>query len=330
MADHDEVFSNRNERDLFVTIRPKGLPADRNYVEALELCADRASNAQFYYARARIAGEWRSDAAVTGEGEIVVDGKSWALTPILDAARAFSEALYVPAVRNAIQVGASEPYYDLPLGAMFVTQWDGFKAGPVKQNAERARGVEREIGRIFDLPDFEINAASDNRTLQLFIGSKSFRLHELGAGMAQFIVVLGFAAIRRPTLILIDEPELNLHPSLQLDFVTTLSSFSGDGLLFATHSIGLARAVADDVYSVRRVEQGVSEIHLLEATPELAQFVGELGFSAYQELGFSLLLLVEGPTDVKTVQLLLRRYGIEHKVLLLHLGGPRANQQQRG
>ena len=214
---------------------------------------------------------------------------------------------------------------------MFVTQWDGFKAGPVKQNAERARGVEREIGRIFDLPDFEINAASDNRTLQLFIGSKSFRLHELGAGMAQFIVVLGFAAIRRPTLILIgQEPELNLHPSLQLDFVTTLSSFSGDGLLFATHSIGLARAVADDVYSVRRVEQGVSEIHLLGSDAGARPVRRRARLFGVPGAGVLAASARRGSNHVKTVQLLLRRYGIEHKVLLLHLGGPRANQQQRG
>ena len=155
----------------------------------------------------------------------------------------------------------------------------------------------------------------------MFIGDKSFRLHELGAGLAQFIVVLGFAAIRQPQLILIDEPELNLHPALQLDFVTTLASFATTGLLFATHSLGLARAAADTVYSVRRIEQGVSEIHRLEETPDPARFAGELGFGAYQELGFSTLLLVEGPTDVKTVQLMLRLYGVEHEVLLLHLGG---------
>ena len=46
-----------------------------------------------------------------------------------------------------------------------------------------------------------------------------------------------------------------------------------------------------------------------------------MGFSAYQELGFDRVLLVEGPSDVTTVTQLLRLYGKAHSVAILSLGG---------
>jgi energy-coupling factor transporter ATP-binding protein EcfA2 len=153
------------------------------------------------------------------------------------------------------------------------------------------------------------------------IDGKSYKQSEIGSGLIQFILVLVNAAIRRPSYILIDEPELNLHPSLQVDFLTTLASYAEYGVLFATHNLGLARAVSDRVYSVRKVGRDGREVRDFTGTRALAEFLGELGFNAYQDLGFETVLLVEGPTDVTFVQQLLRLYGKEHKVVLLPLGG---------
>lgn len=145
-------------------------------------------------------------------------------------------------------------------------------------------------------------------------------LPELGAGLAHSVVVLADVAVQQPAFILVDEPEFNLHPSLQLDFLTTLGSYARHGVLFTTHSVGLARASADRIYSVR-MENGASRVQPYEQTPRLAEFIGELSFSGYQELGFDQILMVEGPTEVKTIQQFLRLYAKDHKVVLLPLGG---------
>jgi len=110
-------------------------------------------------------------------------------------------------------------------------------------------------------------------------------------------------------------------PSLQLDFLTTLTSYARKGVLFATHSIGLARSSADWIYSIRRIDEGVSELNDFEATSNLSEFLGELNFSGYRELGFNKILLVEGVTDVKTVQQFLRWHRKDHEIVLLPLGG---------
>jgi prefoldin subunit 5 len=112
-----------------------------------------------------------------------------------------------------------------------------------------------------------------------------------------------------------------LHPLLQLDFLTTVGAYATEGLLFATHSVGLARASAERIYSVRKTASQASEIKAFEVTNNLTELLGELGFNAYRDLGFSKVLLVEGPTDVKTIQQLLRHLRKDREILLLPLGG---------
>jgi hypothetical protein len=51
------------------------------------------------------------------------------------------------------------------------------------------------------------------------------------------------------------------------------------------------------------------------------EFIGELSFSTFKDLGSDRILLVEGVNDVKTVQQLLRLYGKDHTTVILPLGG---------
>lgn len=115
---------------------------------------------------------------------------------------------------------------------------------------------------------------------------------------------------------------MNLHPALQIDFLTTLASYAPLGVIFATHSFGLARTAGDWVYSVTPAD-GCSEVHELEATPRLSEFLGELTFSGFRELGCDTILLIEGRTDLKPLRRFLHLYGKDHKVALLPLDGAR-------
>lgn len=232
-----------------------------------------------------------------------------------------SQILYIGPFRNAINVGSNENYFDISVGEAFIRKWGSLKTGNKKKGNEAAYKLTENIKKIFEFNSFEINPSEDHRTLQIFMNEKSYNLSELGSGITQFILVLANAAEKQPSYILIDEPELNLHPSLQLDFLTTLSSYAHKGILFATHSIGLARASSDMIYSVHKTTEGNSEVIEFEAISQLSEFLGELNFSGYRELGFDKILLVEGPTDVKTIQQFLRMYRKDHEIVLLPLGG---------
>ena len=126
--------------------------------------------------------------------------------------------------------------------------------------------------------------------------------------------------VEKPVYILIDEPELNLHPMLQIDFLTTLGKYASKGVLFATHNIGLARVSAEYIYTVRKSVEG-SLVNDYEKNPSLPELLGELSFSTYKEFGFDNILLVEGSSEIKTIQQFLRKYGQDHNIVLLPLGG---------
>src|SRR5260370_14179277 len=232
-----------------------------------------------------------------------------------------ARTLYVGPFRNAINVGTNANYFDIPIGQSFIATWRGSKTGPVKKLHEATLQLTEDIKRIFGFRQLEINATDDNQSMQLFIDGKSYFLPELGSGLSHFIMVLASAAFRKPAYILIDEPEMRLHPSLQLDFLTTLGSYASEGVIFSTHVLGLARASAERIYSLQKKQDGSSQVRLLEKTARLPEFLGELSFSGYQELGFDKVLLVEGATDVKTFQQFLRKYGLDHKVVIVPLGG---------
>jgi len=230
-------------------------------------------------------------------------------------------SLYLGPFRNVVNSGSNTNYYDLQIGQSFIETWDAYKTGNNRAQNRQAVSVERELAAIFGFDRVEINASPGNTTLQVIADDQPYQLQEHGAGLAQFFHVLAFVALRRPPFVFIDEPEQNLHPALQLDFLTTLAKYTTRGVAFSTHSIGLARAIGHEVYSVRRLPDDSREVGLLEGTRDVVEFLGELSFSGYQELGFRSILLVEGTTEVPTIQRWLRLYGIEREIVLLPLGG---------
>ena len=252
---------------------------------------------------------------------------------VLEMFKKLSNSLYIGPFRNAISVlplieinhmqvidGKYLNYYDIKVGRDFIKQWRKLKTGNDRNSSIATIELTDNIKRIFNFDELEINSSNDDQSLQLFINRKVYNLSELGSGLAQFILVLMNVAIQKPSYILIDEPELNLHPSLQLDFLTTLANYASEGTLFATHSIGLARSSADYIYTVKKTPRG-SEVREYEQNPSLLELLGELSYSTYREFGFKKVLLVEGRTEIKTFQQFLRKYRQDQHILILSLGG---------
>jgi len=252
--------------------------------------------------------------ASTGDSGQEVD-----IQPIIETMILLERSIYIASFRNAIHEGGGT-LYDLPIGTTFISQWDQWKAGTTKGSKLRMQEVSDDIARIFGFTQLDINASQDGKTLEVVADRNPQRLRELGAGLHQFIVVLAFIAMRTPPFLLIDEPELNLHPSLQVRFLTTLAKYTKYGVIFATHSIGLARTTAEYIYSVRK--SGVaSVVKPYKATEGFAEFLGEMSFSTYRDVGYDTVLCVEGPSEITAVQEFLRKLRKDHRIALLQLGG---------
>jgi predicted ATP-dependent endonuclease of OLD family len=182
--------------------------------------------------------------------------------------------------------------------------------------------VEAEIAKLLGFRSLQINADRTNKTLDVIINERPHKLYEVGAGVAQLIIVLAAALISKPPYILIDEPELSLHPSLQVSFLATLGSYSQKGLVYSTHSIGLARSTAQRIFTTCRLSNGFSGMQPFGTqNVNLAEWLGELNYSNRAELGCDGIILVEGTTDVLFFQEFLRKISKDGKYVVMPLGG---------
>lgn len=333
IAHSDELFCNTNNRDIEICFKFKNAKAiekdETPFLSQMNIIIPRET--QYKYGIELYSNMGK--VTVNNEDTLQYNGTKLCIgnKPIIEMSdslqllKNLNNTLYIGAFRNIINLVVSDTsnpkYFDIDVGIAFVQAWRNFKMGTMNKDNEDAYKVTKDIEHIFDFSNLDINPSASVDTLKLLINGKSYFLSEVGSGIAQFILVLANAAMKKPSYILIDEPELNLHPSLQLDFLTTLGSYASEGVLFATHSIGLARSSADKIYSIHLIDGEKRKISEFEATQNLVEFLGELNFSGYRELGFDKILLVEGPTDVKTIQQFLRCYKIDHKIVILPLGG---------
>jgi len=175
----------------------------------------------------------------------------------------------------------------------------------------------------------DISSAVGGKTLQIVTDDNPQKIRELGVGFGQILIVLSSVAFRKPSFVLIDEPELNLHPALQLKFLSAIARHSANGVLFATHSLGLARTVAETIYSVTRRDHS-SIVRAFTETASIPELLGELSYSSMQVVGYDTLLLVEGPSELATIQEFLRKYKKDHRIVMVPLGGSSMINGRRG
>ena len=331
ISDPEEIFCNTNSRPLSIEIEIVDLASvadteDPFLTRVIATCHQaKPRHWRFQCFSSKnphkpfTLGEAPAVSENTQTGFTFSDGSKLDCSVFLDVITAFRNALYVGSFRNAINEGAGE-YFDLAVGTSLITTWNSWKTGDIKSNNRAIIKVTKDIQRIFDFEQLEINASESRTTLSIILDGYPHRLSELGSGLTQFIIVFGNVAIRRPSLILIDEPEINLHASLQIDFLTALASYATEGIIFATQSIGLARSVADRIYSFQKTSGGTL-VKSFEAVTNYVEFVGELSFSAFKDMGCDRILLVEGVHDVKTVHQFLRMVKKDHQTVVMPLGG---------
>lgn len=92
-----------------------------------------------------------------------------------------------------------------------ISQWQ--TGHSLKQKREFAE-LEAELGELFSADDFRIEVGRGSGNLQLRIDGKFFGIDDLGDGVAHFIFALSNALFQKPAYVLIDEPEIGLHPRL--------------------------------------------------------------------------------------------------------------------
>ncbi|MBM3838224.1 MAG: hypothetical protein FJ398_09700 [Verrucomicrobia bacterium] len=85
---------------------------------------------------------------------------------------------------------------------------------------------------------------------------KDFDIFSAGSGFQQFLYLFGFVLLRRPSVILLDEPDVHLHGSLQAVLLEEFKRLVSEGkqVLVATHSRDLITRVSPE--NILSLDQG--------------------------------------------------------------------------
>jgi ABC-type cobalamin/Fe3+-siderophores transport system ATPase subunit len=264
----------------------------------------------------RAQGEIHSQ-SVTVTAQTVSGGRE----PFIKLMAQLSRALLIGPVRSQM-AQASYHLNDLVSGHSFINQWHEWANGDHVKHREQIRLLVGELRELFGFNRFDIRVSKQGNSLLVTTDDGDFQLQELGDGISHFIVVLGNVLFKKPSLVLIDEPENGLHPKMQELFIRSLASKCEFGLVATSHAVGLARSVADQLLVITRTPNG-PKISLFgdHDSTTILQSISELGYSQFAQLGGNHLLLVEGRTEIKSFREILRKYGIEHHFIIWSLGG---------
>ena len=243
------------------------------------------------------------------------------LSTLRDAMKHLRRCMYVGSFRNALQ-GSSGNHYDLRIGSTLCERWRDLKTGLQSRQNELAVELEQEIAVLFGVSRLTLNTTPDGRNFRIVVNGRSYDLSEVGSGLAHAICVLVNIAFEKPSFVAIDEPETGLHPALQIAFLNAVAKHTETGtVVFSTHSLGLARSVANSLYSVRQASDGISTIETFGPSGSLAEQLGSMSYGSLREVGYDRVLLVEGVTDAQVIRQWLRKIDAEAKFVLLPLGG---------
>jgi predicted ATPase len=223
----------------------------------------------------------------------------------LEFGKEFKGTVYVPNVRFITQPGAAVPHFNrinLPgttISFSNVITELGDMDRP-NQNTRHLRskleGICSFIAYCLEKEKVSMQIPRDNSTILVNIDGNEHPLSNLGTGVEQLIII-GLASYIFPEkLILIDEPELHLHPRAQKRLMKYLNENIDSQFVIATHSAAILDSVDADV--VRIENDGQKTIgQRIGTSSEKYRAVRDLGHSPSELIQTNFAVWVEGPSD---------------------------------
>jgi energy-coupling factor transporter ATP-binding protein EcfA2 len=191
----------------------------------------------------------------------------------------------------------------------------------------RYQGLQKVFRRVSGGVAFEVVLDSEqNLHIEFGFGRKTAWIQspQTGTGFADLLVLIYWISKPGLDILLVEEPENHLHPKLQLSLAAYVSELTDRVVIMATHSSHLVNAAVEKRVFWTEYKESLNggEISVSDETT-VSSMVTELGASATEYLGSSILVLTEGPSDQIAIREFLRQMkaGPLHEICFISLGG---------
>jgi putative ATP-dependent endonuclease of the OLD family len=147
-----------------------------------------------------------------------------------------------------------------------------------------------------------------------------------GAGIREALRIVLDYELRKPALLLVEEPEIHLHPALETSMMRYLKAIGQDCQIFiTTHSTNfLDAAEMKNVYLAQRLPD--TQVQMMTLDEAESSIPRELGIRLSSLFMFDRLVFVEGPSDADVIREIAALVGVnlaQASVGFVPMGGAR-------
>ena len=148
----------------------------------------------------------------------------------------------------------------------------------------------------------------------------TYDINNVGQGMQTLVLMLSTILLLKPSIVLMDEPEVHMHPSLIKEFVKYIQLLSVDTqFIITTHSLVLIQEVGlDKVFSLKNeLDQKGIIVSKVEDKNKLLETVQQLGYeidTLTYTLKPSVFIFTEGPSDKDFILAFAEKAGLQAQI----------------
>jgi predicted ATPase len=162
---------------------------------------------------------------------------------------------------------------------------------------DRLKRINEFLSDVLGRPSAQLLVPHNAQTVHVALEDRVLPLSHLGAGIEQVVLLAAIATEYSNSLLLLEEPDLFLHPTLQRQLLRHLHDSTTNTYLIATHSAAMLDTDYANVFRVDWTPDAGTRVNLVSQPGDRASLASSLGFRASDLVQANAVLWVEGPSD---------------------------------